>query len=79
MRNEAPWAKLTARQKKSRVIMQLNKLEDEAVADKRDGGPCTPAVVAKWMRTKADNIEARDGAPKRRAKRKLEVPYQIAG
>jgi len=79
MRNEAPWATLTARQKQSRVIMQLNKLEDEAVADMRDGGPCIPRVVANWMRSKADRIEARNGAPKRRARRKLEIPYQIAG
>lgn len=79
MRNETPWAKLTARQKQSRVIMQLNKIEDEAVADMREGGPCTPPVVAKWMRSKADRIEARNGAPKSRTKRKLEIPYQIAG
>ncbi|MGC1646886.1 MAG: hypothetical protein WA741_13730 [Candidatus Sulfotelmatobacter sp.] len=48
MRNDTGWSKLTPQQKRSRVIMQLNKIEDEAVFDAREGGPCTPEVVARW-------------------------------
>jgi hypothetical protein len=80
MRKELEWRKLNDRQKHSRVKMQLNVIESEVVADVREGGPCTPALIAKWMRTKADNIERRNGAPKRRApRRKLEVPCEIMG
>ena len=41
MRNDTSWSTLTPQQKRSRVIMQLNKIEDKAVFDAREGGPCT--------------------------------------
>ena len=76
MRNDTGWSKLTPQQKRSRVIMQLNKIEDEAVFDAREGGPCSPEVVARWMRAKTERIERRNGQPKRRARR-LEVPFKV--